>query len=85
MHTDPTEGFADLVTLRWMWLPGRVARWTRFGSSDGVSTLVFTLAAQNDTATLADSFIHVGRSLRQRHSEIKELPPGPPDLSHDHF
>jgi ribonuclease Z len=79
MHNDHTEGFADLVTLRWMFFG------VGFGgpkidavcNSDVVSTLGVTISCQKFTAHVADSFRQSGE-IAQRHSEIKERTAGGP-------
>lgn len=76
MHTDHTEGFADLVTLRWMFF-GTGPKIDVICSSDVVSTLGFTISCQKFTAHVADSFIQSGE-VAQRHSEIKERTAGGP-------
>jgi ribonuclease Z len=76
MHTDHTEGFADLVTLRWMFF-GAGPKIDAVCSSDVVSTFGFTISCRNFTAHVADSFIQSGE-VAQRHSEIKERTAGGP-------
>lgn len=76
MHTDHTEGFADLVTLRWMFF-GTGPKIDTVCSSDVVSTLGFTISCKKFTAHVADSFIESGE-VAQRHSEIKERTAGGP-------
>src|SRR5215470_3969621 len=79
MHNDHTEGFADLVTLRWMFFG------VGFGgpkidavcNSDVVSALGVTISCQKFTAHVADSFRQSGE-VAQRHSEIKERTAGGP-------
>jgi ribonuclease Z len=76
MHTDHTEGFADFVTLRWMFF-GAGPKIDVVCSSDVISTLGFTISCQKFTAHVADSFIQSGE-IAQRHSEIKERTAGGP-------
>src|SRR5262249_11216088 len=76
MHIDHTEGFADLVTLRWMFF-GTGPKIDAVCSSDVVSTLGFTISCKKFTAHVADSFIESGE-VAQRHSEIKERTAGGP-------
>ncbi len=76
MHNDHTEGFADLVTLRWMFF-GTGPKIDAVCSSDVVTTLGFTISCQKFTAHVADSFIQSGE-VAQRHSEIKERTAGGP-------
>ena len=70
MHNDHTEGFADLVTLRWMFFAS-AARIDTVCSSDVVSTLGSSISCQKFTAHVADAFLKSGE-VAQRHSEIKE-------------
>jgi len=76
MHTDHTEGFADLVTLRWMFF-GSGPKVDAVCSADVVSPLGFTISCQKFTAHVADSFVQSGE-VAQRHSEIKERTAGGP-------
>src|SRR6476620_8051363 len=76
MHNDHTEGFADLITLRWMFF-GTGPKLDAVCTSDTVSTLGFTISCQKFTAHIADSFIQSGE-VAQRHSEIKERTAGGP-------
>jgi len=79
MHNDHTEGFADLVTLRWMFFAS-AARIDTICSSDVVSTLGFSISCQKFTTHVADAFLQSGE-VAQRHSEIKERSlGGPADL-----
>src|SRR5262249_8421865 len=74
-----TEGFADLVTLRWMFF-GTGPKVDAVCSSDTVSALGFTISCRKFTAHVADSFIQSGE-VAQRHSEIKErTAAGPAEL-----
>src|SRR5215510_4476319 len=80
MHGDHTEGFSDLVTLRWMYF-GTGPKIDVICSSDVVSALGFTISCQKFTTHVADSFIQSGE-VAQRHSEIKERTAGgPADLT----
>ena len=76
MHNDHTEGFADLITLRWMFF-GAGPKINAVCSSDVVSTLGFTLSCRKFTEHIADSFIQSGE-VAQRHSEVKERTAGGP-------
>ena len=76
MHTDHTEGFADLITLRWMFF-GNGPKLDVVCSSDVASILGFTISCTKFTAHVADSFIQSGE-VAQRHSEIKERTAGGP-------
>jgi ribonuclease Z len=76
MHTDHTEGFADLVTLRWMFFETG-PKIDVICSADVASVLGSTISCQKFTAHVADSFIQSGE-VAQRHSEIKERTGGGP-------
>jgi ribonuclease Z len=76
MHSDHTEGFAELVQLRWMF-DGEGPRLDAIGSSDVVSPLGTTLSCRKFIAHVADAFIHSGE-IAQRHSEIASRRAGGP-------
>lgn len=76
MHSDHTEGFAELVQLRWMF-DGAKPRLDAVGSSDAVSPHGATLSCRKFVAHVADSFIHSGE-IAQRHSEIASRGAGGP-------
>ncbi len=76
MHNDHTEGFADLVQLRWTF-NGTGPKIDAVCSSDVVSPLGFTISCRKFTMHIADAFIHSGE-IAQRHSEIKERTAGGP-------
>ena len=76
MHSDHTEGFADLMWLRWMF-HGDGPRLTAVCSSDIVAGPGVTLSCKNFTAHIADAFLHSGE-VAQRHSEIPSRSVGGP-------
>jgi ribonuclease Z len=76
MHNDHTEGFADLVQLRWSF-NGTWPKIDAVCSSDSVSTLGFTISCSKFTTHIADAFIQSGE-IAQRHSEIKDRTEGGP-------
>jgi ribonuclease Z len=79
MHTDHTEGFADLITLRWMF-NGNGPKLEVVCSSDVVSMLGFTISCSKFTKHIADAFMQSGE-IAQRHSEIaSRTVGGPADL-----
>src|SRR5262249_29881532 len=59
MHSDHTEGFAELVQLRWMF-NGEGPRLDAVGSSDVTSPGGATLSFSKFIAHVADAFIHCG-------------------------
>jgi ribonuclease Z len=76
MHNDHTEGFADLVQLRWSF-NGSGPKLDTVCSSDAVAPLGFTLSCRNFAIHIADAFLHSGE-IAQRHSEVKERTAGGP-------
>jgi ribonuclease Z len=80
MHTDHTEGFADVLQLRWHFHP-RGPKLDVVCSSDVKSPLGFTISCKQFVAHIADPFIYSGE-IDQRLSEVKErLAGGPADLA----
>jgi ribonuclease Z len=80
MHTDHTEGFIDLLQLRWHF-GFKAPKVDVVCSSDVASILGFTVSCKNFVAHIADSFIHSGE-IAQRISEEKARPTGgPADLT----
>lgn len=81
MHNDHTEGFADLVQLRWMF-HGDGPRLDTVCAADAASAAGVTLSCSKFVAHVADAFIHSGE-VAQRHSEIaSRASGGPADLLH---
>jgi ribonuclease Z len=79
MHTDHTEGFADLVTLRWFY-HGTGPKLDAVGSADVVSPRGFTVSCRQFLVHIADAFIQCGE-IAQRHSEDEtRTAGGPADL-----
>jgi ribonuclease Z len=76
MHNDHTEGFADLVQLRWTF-NGTGPKIDAVCSSDVVSPLGFTMSCRKFTMHIGDAFIQSGE-IAQRHSEIKDRTAGGP-------
>ena len=76
MHNDHTEGFADLVQLRWFY-HGTGPKIDAVGSCDVASPRGFTVSCQKFLTHIADSFIHPGE-IAQRHSEDKNRTAGGP-------
>jgi ribonuclease Z len=76
MHNDHTEGFADLVQLRWSF-NGRGPKIDAVCSSDIVAPQGFTVSCRKFVAHIADAFIQSGE-IAQRHSEVKERTAGGP-------
>jgi len=81
MHSDHTEGFADLIFLRWMFHGGG-PKLDTVCAADAVSPSGVTLSCGKFTAHVADAFISSGE-VAQRHSEIaSRTAGGPADLLH---
>ena len=81
MHTDHTEGFADILQLRWHFNPTG-PKIDVVCSSDIASPLGFTMSCKKFALHIADPFIHSGE-IAQRLSEVKErfaAAGGPADL-----
>src|SRR4051794_17047970 len=74
MHNDHTEGFADLVQLRWSF-NGTGPKIDVVCSADSVSPTGVTISCSKFTAHIADAFIQSGE-VAQRHSELKERTAG---------
>jgi ribonuclease Z len=80
MHTDHTEGFADILQLRWHF-NSTGPKIDVVCSSDLASPLGFTMSCKKFVLHIADPFIHSGE-IAQRLSEVKErLVGGPADLT----
>ena len=81
MHSDHTEGFADLIYLRWMF-HGDGPKLDAVCAADAVSLSGVTMSCSKFTAHVADAFISSGE-VAQRHSEIaSRTAGGPADLLH---
>jgi len=81
MHTDHTEGFADILQLRWHF-HSTGPKIDVVCGSDVKSPLGFTISCKNFVSHIADPFIHSGE-IAQRLSEVKaRLVGGPADLTH---
>jgi ribonuclease Z len=82
MHTDHTEGFADILQLRWHFNAAG-PKIDVVCSSDIVSPLGFTMSCKKFALHIADAFIQSGE-IAQRLSEVKErlaAAGGPADLT----
>jgi len=76
MHNDHTEGFADLVQLRWTF-NGTGPKIDVVCTADAVSPSGVTLSCTKFTSHIADAFINSGE-VAQRHSESKDRTAGGP-------
>ena len=82
MHTDHTEGFADILQLRWHFNAAG-PKIDVVCSSDVASPLGFTMSCKKFALHIADAFIQAGE-IAQRLSEVKQrlaAPGGPADLT----
>lgn len=80
LHTDHTEGFADLVQLRWHF-NSIGPKLDVICSADVTSPLGFTMSCRKFIAHIGDAFVQSGE-IAQRLSEDKtRLPGGPADLT----
>jgi ribonuclease Z len=80
MHSDHTEGFADIAQLRWHF-NSKGPKIDVVCSSDVVSTFGFTISCKKFVTHIGDAFLQSGE-IAQRHSESRErLPGGPADLT----
>src|SRR5229473_709857 len=78
MHSDHTEGFAEIAQLRWNYSAG--PKLDVVCSEDAISTLGFTLSCKKLVMHIGDLFIQSGE-IAQRISEDKQrLPGGPADI-----
>ena len=76
MHSDHTEGFADIMQLRWNY-NATGPKLDVVCSADAVSPLGHTLSCRKLAMHLADSFLQSGE-ISQRVAEDKRRPPGGP-------
>jgi ribonuclease Z len=80
MHTDHTEGFADILQLRWHF-NSTGPKIDVVCNSDMASPLGFIISCKKFILHIADAFIHSGE-IALRLSEVKErLAGGPADLT----
>lgn len=80
MHSDHTEGFPDIVQLRWNF-NSKGPKLNVVCAADAVSPLGHTLSCRKLAAHVADPFVQSGE-IAQRIAEDKtRLPGGPADLA----
>ena len=81
MHSDHTEGFADVMQARWNW-NSKGPKLDVICSTDAPSPLGFTISCRNFIAHIGDALIQSGE-IAQRISEDKtRLAGGPVELAH---
>ena len=78
MHGDHTEGFADIMMLRW-YLKG--PKIDIVCSSDTVSALGFTNSCRKYVTHIADAFLQSGEIAERRSEDKARLAGGPADLA----
>jgi ribonuclease Z len=78
MHGDHTEGFADIMMLRW-YLKG--PRLDVVCSSDAASVAGITLSCRKYVTHVADAFIQSGEIAERRSEDNARLAGGPADLA----
>src|SRR6185369_8275874 len=78
MHGDHTEGFADIMMLRW-YLKG--PKIDIVCSSDTVSALGFTNSCRKYVTHTADAFLQSGEIAERRTEDNERLAGGPADLA----
>src|SRR5438093_7155281 len=78
MHGDHTEGFADIMMLRWYFKGPKV---DIVCSSDAVSALGFTNSCRKYVTHIADAFLQSGEIAERRSEDNARLSVGPADLT----
>jgi ribonuclease Z len=79
MHSDHTDGFADLVQLRWHF-NSKGPKIDVVCSSDTVSVLGFTISCQKFVAHIGDAYIQSGEIAQRRSENKARLEGGPAEL-----
>src|SRR2546421_9080045 len=79
MHGDHTEGFADIMMLRWYFKGPKI---DIVCSSDATSVLGFTNSCRKYVAHIADAFVQSGEIAERRSEDNARLAGGPADLTH---
>ena len=78
MHSDHTEGFPDIMLLRWHLSGPKI---DVVCSSDTVSPLGFTISCRKFVLHIGDAFIQSGEIAQRRSEDDRRLPGGPADLA----
>ena len=79
MHTDHTEGLADVMQLRWHFA-SKGPKVDVVCSNDTVSALGFTISCAKFTKHIADAFIESGEIAQRRSESSDRLSGGPAEL-----
>ncbi|PYN50715.1 MAG: hypothetical protein DMD94_26625 [Candidatus Rokuibacteriota bacterium] len=78
MHSDHTEGFADIMLLRWYFKGPKL---DIVCSSDAVSVLGFTNSCRRYAMHIGDAFLQSGEIAERRSEDNARLAGGPADLT----
>jgi ribonuclease Z len=78
MHSDHTEGFGDIMLLRWYFKGPKI---DVVCSSDAVSPLGFTNSCRKFVTHIGDPFLQSGEIAERRSEDNARLAGGPADLS----
>ncbi len=81
MHSDHTEGFADIILQRWNY-NSKGPKLNVVCSSDAVSPQGFTLSCTKLATHVGDPFIQSGEIAQRRLEDKARLAGGPADLVH---
>ena len=78
MHSDHTEGFADIMLLRWYFKGPKL---DIVCSSDAVSPQAFTNSCRKYAMHIGDAFLQSGEIAERRSEDNARLAGGPADLT----
>jgi ribonuclease Z len=81
MHSDHTEGFADIMQARWNW-NSNGPKLDIVCATDAASALGFTMSCSNLVAHIGDAFIASGEIAQRISEDKKRLAGGPTELAH---
>jgi ribonuclease Z len=81
MHSDHTDGFADIMQARWNWNSAG-PRLDVVCSADAPSPLGFTMSCRNLVAHVGDAFIQSGEIAQRISEDKRRLAGGPTELGH---
>jgi ribonuclease Z len=80
MHSDHTEGFAEIMQLRWNF-NSNGPKLDVACSADAVDPLGYTMSCRKFAAHIGDALIHSGEIAQRRAEDKARLPGGPADLA----